>query len=53
MDDEAYILALTIRSELVPPANPRLDTRARQEKCELGRFLSPPPHLERKPPDET
>jgi hypothetical protein len=32
MDDEAYILALTIRTELVPPANPRLDTQTRQEK---------------------
>jgi hypothetical protein len=49
MDDEAYILALTIRTELVPPANPRLDTRTRQEKCGLRRFLSPPPHLGRKP----
>ena len=39
MDDEAYILALTIRTELV--ANSRLDTRARQEKCGLRRFLSP------------
>lgn len=41
MDDEAYIWALTIRIELVAPANPRLDTRARQEKCGLRRFLSP------------
>jgi hypothetical protein len=32
MDDEAYILALTIRTELVPPANPRLGTQTRQEK---------------------
>jgi len=41
MDDEAYILALTIRTELVPPANPGLDARTRQEKCGLRRFLSP------------
>ena len=27
MDDEAYILALTIRMELIALANPRLDTR--------------------------
>jgi hypothetical protein len=41
MDDEAYILALTIRTELVPPANARSDTLARQEKRGLRRFLSP------------
>lgn len=41
MDDEAYILALTIRTELVAPKNSRLDTRTRQEKCGLRRFLSP------------
>jgi hypothetical protein len=41
MDDEAYILVLTIRTELVPPANCRSDTLARQEKCGLRRFLSP------------
>ena len=40
-DNEAYILALTIRTELVAPENARLDTRARQEKCGLRRFLSP------------
>ena len=41
MDDEAYISAVTIRTELVAPANSSSDTRARQEKCGLRRFLSP------------
>lgn len=41
MDDEAYILTLTIRTELVAPENSRLDTRARQEKCGLRKLLSP------------
>jgi len=41
MDDEAYISAVTIRTELVAPGELQIRHSSSPEKCGLRRFLSP------------